>query len=144
MSMRGRILAAAIAAVLTSTCAAAPDAPTSLAAGRWSSDSGVCLTVADICDLVAGCGHGQFPPPTVNRDGTFTVAGTYRIEAGPVRIEPAPPAAFAGVLAGGTLTLTVTPADSSIRPATYVLRPAGGSGRCAVPCLSRCPRSVRV
>src|ERR1700722_376449 len=66
----------------------------SLATGRWTGD-GACLSVADTgCNLAVGCGHGQFPRPTVSADGTFEVDGTYRIEAGPISIDPAPPAHF--------------------------------------------------
>jgi hypothetical protein len=90
---------------------------------------------AATCDLVAGCGHGQFPSPTVRADGTFDVDGTYRIEVGPISINPAPPATFSGVVNGQTLTVTVTPRDPSIRPATYVLRPTSGTGTCTVPCV---------
>jgi hypothetical protein len=87
------------------------------------------------CDLVVGCGHGQFPPPAVHADGTFEVDGTYRIEVGPISINPAPPATFSGVLKGQTLTLSVTPGDRSAPPASYVLHLTDGAGRCAVPCL---------
>jgi hypothetical protein len=94
------------------------------------------LSVTDQeCDLVAGCGHGRFPPPAVQSDGTFVVDGTYRIEVGPVSIDPPPPATFSGVLDGDTLTLRVTPVAASPPPAAYVLRMTSGSGRCAVPCL---------
>ncbi len=89
----------------------------------------------DGCDLVVGCGHGQFLPPVVRADGTFEVNGTYRIEAGPVSINPAPPAMFSGVLRGHTLTLSVTPSDPSLRPASYVLQLTNASGKCAVPCV---------
>jgi hypothetical protein len=135
VSSPGRIFAAAIACSMTMTCTAAPTEPASLAGSRWTGDSGVCLSVAEQSDFVAGCGHGRFPAPAVDRNGTFTVSGTYRIEVGPISIEPARPATFSGVLVGNTLTLTVTPADSSMRSATYVLRPASSSGRCAVPCV---------
>jgi len=94
----------------------------------------VCLLV-DGCDLVVGCGHGQFPPPVVHADGTFEVNGTYRIEVGPITISPAPPAMFSGVLRGQTLTLSVTPGDPSLRPASYVLQLTNASGKCAVPCV---------
>jgi hypothetical protein len=60
-----------------------------LANGRWTGD-GACLSVADSgCNLAVGCGHGQFPRPTIRADGTFDVDGTYRIEAGPISIDPA-------------------------------------------------------
>jgi len=87
------------------------------------------------CDLVVGCGHGQFSRPTVHPDGTFAADGTYRIEAGPISINPAPPAKFSGVLTANTLTVSVVPSDTSLRPASYTLRLTNGSGRCAVPCL---------
>ena len=103
--------------------------------GRWAGD-GACLSVgADGCDLVVGCGHGQFPSPVVHSDGTFEVNGTYRIEVGPISINPAPPAMFSGVLKGQTLTLSVTPSDPSLRPASYVLQLTNGTGKCAVPCV---------
>jgi hypothetical protein len=89
----------------------------------------------DGCDLVVGCGHGQFPSPVLHPDGTFEVHGTYRIEVGPISINPAPPATFSGILSGQTLTLSVTPSDPSLRPASYVLQLTNGTGKCAVPCL---------
>jgi len=106
-----------------------------LPAGRWTGDGG-CLSVAvDGCDLVVGCGHGQFAQPDVHGDGTFEVNGTYRIEAGPISINPSPPATFSGVLKGQTLTLSVMPSDPSLRPASYVLQLTNSTGKCAVPCL---------
>jgi hypothetical protein len=118
-------------------CAKTPTQPrdTTLPTGRWTGD-GACLFVArDGCDLVIGCGHGQFPPPVAQADGTFEVDGTYRIEVGPISINPAPPAMFSGVLKGHTLTLSVTPSDPSLRAASYVLRLTNASGTCAVPCV---------
>ena len=108
---------------------------TTLAVGRWTGD-GACLSVAvDGCDLVVGCGHGQFAQPDVHADGTFAVSGTYRIEAGPISVNPAPPATFSGVLTGQTLTLSVIPDDPSLRPASYVLRLTNDAGKCALPCV---------
>ncbi|HEV3063292.1 MAG TPA: hypothetical protein VGY48_33915 [Vicinamibacterales bacterium] len=118
-------------------CAETPTQPpdTTLLTGGWTGD-GACLSVAaGGCDLVVGCGHGQFPLPAVRSDGTFEVNGTYRIEVGPVSINPAPPAMFSGVLAGQTLTLSVTPSDPSLRPASYVLQLTNDTRKCAVPCV---------
>jgi hypothetical protein len=132
-----RFVAAALLSLLTAACTHTPTQPrdTTLPTGQWTGD-GACLSVAvGGCDLVVGCGHGQFAQPDVHADGTFTVSGTYRIEAGPVSIDPAPPATFAGVLSGQTLTLSVAPSDSSQRPASYVLRLTNGIGKCAVPCV---------
>jgi hypothetical protein len=89
----------------------------------------------DGCDLVVGCGHGQFAQPDVHADGTFAVSGTYRIEVGPISINPAPTATFSGVLSGQTLTLSVAPSDPSPRPASYVLQLTNGTGKCSVPCV---------
>jgi len=122
---------------LAAACAETPTQPrdTTLPTGGWTGD-GACLSVAaDGCDLVAGCGHGQFPLPVVHSEGTFEVNGTYRIEAGPISINPAPPALFSGVLTGQTLTLGVTPSDPSLRPASYVLQLTNDTRKCAVPCV---------
>lgn len=109
--------------------------PELLSPGRWS-DGGACLSVSDQgCDLVVGCGHGQFPRPNVGRDGSFAIAGTYRIEAGPIGINPAPPAQFFGAVAGDTLTITVIPTAASLNPASYKLQRTNVIGRCVVPCL---------
>jgi len=91
--------------------------------------------VADAgCNLVVGCGHGQFARPSLESNGTFDVDGTYRIEAGPISIDPAPPAHFSGKLTGSTLALSVVPTASGLPPASYTLSPAS-PGSCTVPCL---------
>jgi hypothetical protein len=129
-------VAATLAAVATA-CARTPSEPnSSLPVGRWSTANGACLSVADDqCDLVAGCGHGRFPSPALSRDGTFTAIGTYRVEVGPISLDPPPPATFSGVLSNGTLTLTVMPSDARVSPGTLIFRLTNNSGRCAVPCL---------
>jgi len=128
-------IAASVVCALAAGCARTPSEPSRLPIGQWSG-GGACLSVADQgCDFVAGCGHGRFPAPEVARDGTFTVVGTYRIEAGPIGLDPPPPATFSGVLTGSTLALTIAPADTPARPMSYVLRLTGGSGRCGVLCL---------
>jgi hypothetical protein len=128
--------------VLLGACSAetpAQPAATMLSAGTWTGNG--CLSVAtDGCDLVVGCGHGRFSVPTVRADGTFDVEGTYRVEAGPVSIDPAPPATFSGVVRGQTLTLTVTPHDASGRPTAnalqFVLQFTGAASRgCVTACV---------
>jgi len=115
-------------------CSRNPAAPTEgpLATGRWTGD-GACLSVADTCDLTVGCGHGRFPRPTVRSDGTFDVDGTYRIEAGPISLDPPPPAHFSGALNGSRLTVRVTPSGSP-PPASYSMTPTTAGG-CTVPCV---------
>lgn len=104
-----------------------------LASGRWTGD-GACLSVADSgCNLAVGCGHGQFPRPVIRADGTFDVDGTYRIEVGPISIEPAPPAHFSGIVTGSHVTLTVMP-SGSLPAATYSMTPTT-AGPCPIPCV---------
>ena len=104
-----------------------------LAAGRWIGD-GACLSVAGSgCDLAVGCGHGQFAQPILRADGTFDVDGTYRIEVGPISIEPAPPAHFSGVVTRSHLTLNVVP-SGSLPPAAYSMTQTT-AGRCPIPCV---------
>ena len=131
-----RIVAATLVCLLATGCTGTPTQPLdTLPKGRWTGD-GACLSVAvEGCDLVIGCGHGQFAQPDVHADGTFAVSGTYRIEVGPISINPAPTATFSGVLSGQTLTLSVAPSDPSLRSASYVLQLTNGTGKCAVPCV---------
>jgi hypothetical protein len=105
-----------------------------LAIGRWTGD-GACLAVADAgCNLAVGCGHGQFPRPNVRADGTFDVEGTYRIEAGPVSIDPAPPAHFSGSVVGSQMKLTVVPTIASLPPMSFSMSPTT-AGTCPIPCV---------
>ena len=116
-------------------CNRNPAGPTAgpLATGRWAGD-GACLSVADTaCNIAVGCGHGQFPRPTIRADSTFDVDGTYRIEVGPISIEPAPPAHFSGVVTGSRLTLNVTPSGSFPR-ASYSMT-LTTAGTCSIPCV---------
>jgi hypothetical protein len=121
---------------VASACQGNPSGPNGgpLAAGRWTGD-GACLSVTNAgCNLAVGCGHGQFPRPTLRADGTFDVEGTYRIEVGPVSIEPAPPAHFSGSAIGSRLMLTVVPTGASQPPATYSMTPTT-AGTCPIPCV---------
>jgi hypothetical protein len=132
-----RVVTVGLFCLLVDGCTKTPTqtGDTALPTGGWTGD-GACLSVTLAgCDLVVGCGHGQFPPPVVRADGTFEVDGTYRVEAGPITINPAPPAIFSGLLRGRTLMLSVAPIDQSPRPASYVLQLTHASGKCAVPCV---------
>lgn len=116
-------------------CHRSPTEPaeTMLANGRWTGE-GACLSVTDAgCNLVIGCGHGQFPRPAIRGDGTFDADGTYRIEAGPVSIDPAPAAHFSGTIVGTALTVKVVP-SGSLPPASGTMR-SDVPGPCTVPCV---------
>jgi hypothetical protein len=133
-----KLVKALFVAACAAACTGSPTAPQSgrLATGRWSSAAaGQCMTVTESsCDLVVGCGHGVFPRPTLASDGTFEVDGSYRVEVGPISIDPPPPAHFSGSVTGSQLTLTVKPA--SLPVATYALMLSDtNTGKCSVPCL---------
>ena len=131
-----RLVAVGLVCLASGTCAGTPTQPdTTLRPSQWTGNPGCLSVTVDGCDFVVGCGHGQFPQPVVHADGGFQVNGTYRVEAGPISTNPAPPAIFSGTVKGETLTLTVTPSDRSVPPATYVLHLTNAPGKCAVPCL---------
>lgn len=130
--MRGPLFALLVSACASAACHS-PTEP-DLATGRWIGD-GACLAVAaSECNLVVGCGHGQFPRPVLQSNGTFEIDGTYRIEAGPIGVDPAPPAHFSGTLIGSTLLITVVPTAKGLLPASYTLSPTS-AGSCTVPCV---------
>jgi hypothetical protein len=121
---------------LVFSCGGNPAGPNGapLATGQWAGD-GACLLVTDSgCNLVVGCGHGQFPRPALRADGTFDIEGTYRIEVGPISIEPAPPAHFSGSVVGSRLMLHVVPTGASLPPASYSMTPTE-AGSCQILCL---------
>jgi hypothetical protein len=108
-------IAAALLVITTLACNGSPTEPraTTLSTGTWSKD-GTCLIVNEsTCTLHAGCGHGQFSRPLMLSGGTFEVDGTYRVEVGPVSIDPPPPARFSGSISGSQLTLTVVPSTGT-------------------------------
>jgi hypothetical protein len=128
-------LVALVAISFLLACSRNPAAPAEapLAIGQWTGD-GACLAVTESsCNLVVGCGHGQFPRPSVRSDGTFDVDGTYRIEVGPISIEPAPPAHFSGSVSGSRMTLNVAPSTGSSL-SSYSIR-LTGNGFCSVRCV---------
>jgi hypothetical protein len=69
----------------------------------------------------------------IRADGTFDIDGTYRIEVGPISIEPAPLAHFSGVVRGSQLTLHVVP-SGSLPAASYSITPTT-AGTCPIPCV---------
>jgi hypothetical protein len=129
-----RMLAAVLVSSAPLACGSSAVGPGgTLPDGRWTGD-GACLAVAESgCDLVAGCGHGQFPKPVLRPDGSFDVEGTYRIEVGPVSTDPPPPARFSGSWTDSTLRLTVVP-TAPLPTASYSLR-RNAAGTCVVPCV---------
>src|SRR5438445_6987664 len=130
--MRRPLIVLVVCAALS--CSGNPNAPGGpLGDGIWGG-GGACVTVADTCTMTSGCAHGQFPRPTLRDDGTFDVDGTYRIEIGPVSINPAPPAHFSGSVAGSRLTLTVVPSGGSLQPTSYSMTPTT-PGTCPIPCV---------
>jgi hypothetical protein len=70
----------------------------------------------------------------IRADGTFDVDGTYRIEVGPISIEPAPPAHFSGSISSSRLILTVVPTAGSLQLASYSMTPTS-VGTCPIPCV---------
>ena len=115
-------IAAAIVMFSIVACNGSPTEPraTTLSTGTWS-NQGTCLIVNEsTCVLHAGCGHGEFQRPVTLTNAAFEADGTYRIEVGPISVDPAPPAHFSGSVTGHLLTLTVVPSKDA-PPASYVL-----------------------
>ena len=124
-----------VACALLLACHDSPTRPDEgLATGRWTGE-GACLAVTETgCNLAVGCGHGQFPRPIIRPDGTFDVDRTYRLEVGPISINPAPPAHFSGSVNGSRFMLTVVPTGASLPPASYSMTRTS-TGACPIPCV---------
>lgn len=135
---------AATMALLLATCGGSPTDPTrnpvntlggetkTLETGKWSGEN-VCLSVESAeCQLLSGCWRGHFAKPTIQSNGTFSIDGTFRFEAGPTTNENPPAAHYTGSISGNTLTLTVQPATGA--PLTYQVT-LTGSGSCPSLCV---------
>jgi hypothetical protein len=131
--MRHTVVAAALL-VLILGCGGSPTSPSSGVQGVpiESPVLAACLNVTEAAvDLYAGCWHGRFARPQLV-NGAFSIDGTFRFEAGPVKDESIN-ARFTGSVTGDTLTLNVQPTDPSSQPVTYVM--GLGEGRCLQLCV---------
>jgi hypothetical protein len=109
------IVAAAMS--LSATCSS--DAPISplpkdrLAAGTWGGENAGLLLDETLAHVHVGCTYGDFAAPVeLDNAGRFNVSGSYLLRAYPVAVGPTMPAQFAGVVSGGSLTLSVAVNDT--------------------------------
>jgi hypothetical protein len=108
------ILTAALS--LSATCRSDPVSPapnSRLAAGTWGGENSGLILDDMIGHVHVGCTYGDFTAPvTLDEARRFSVNGSYLLRAFPVAVGPTMPAQFAGVVAGGTLTLSVAVNDT--------------------------------
>lgn len=136
-----RVVLTAIAAVLTAACAGTtttPAAPNRTVEGQWGGISVSLVVTPTGGTVVYDCAHGDIIAPLVlDASGGFDVPGTFvRERGGPVRDNDVPdvrPARYAGRIAGGMMSLTVTRSDSAITVGSFRLERAS-QGR-VVKCL---------
>jgi len=121
-----------LAAAAAFACGSAPTAPSSLAPGTWGGDH-VSMTIASAAThLEFDCAHGDIPGVfSLNAVGQYSLDGTYvREHGGPIRVGEPPdthPAAYAGVVVGNQMTLTIRLADTQeLIPALTLTRGAAG------------------
>jgi hypothetical protein len=118
---------------IASGLACGPTRPSgAIALGAWAGDH-VSLTVGEAGAIVEfDCAHGTLDGQLrLDQNGAFNVAGTFVREGGPVRLDPPPliiPARYAGVVEGGSMTLTVTTTDQPQLIGPYSLK-LGGTPR---------------
>lgn len=115
--MRSRTVLAA--AVLAASCGGATGPTTLLGPGVWGGERANLIVGPDSVRAEFDCASGRLDAPvTLDAQGRFDVAGTYRFEAGPV-FAPVP-ARWTGSVAivrgGSQVTLTVTVLDPKADP----------------------------
>ena len=108
------ILTAALS--LSATCRSDPVSPapnSKLAVGTWGGENAGLILDDLLGHVHVGCTYGDFTAPVMLDDaGRFSVSGSYLLRAYPVAVGPTMPAQFAGVVTGGTLTLSVAVNDT--------------------------------
>ena len=113
---------AVVAAGAASTTAIATSDGT-LAVGTWGGDTAGMIVQDTAVHLHVGCTFGDVAGRiAVDANGSFDVAGSYRLRAYPIAIGPTLPARFVGHLDGTTLAVSVT-VDDTIQHRTVVLGP---------------------
>jgi hypothetical protein len=85
-----------------------------IAEGTWGADGAGLIVQQGAAHLHIGCTYGDFALPVVlDRDGRFSVAGSYLLRAYPVAVGPSLPASFSGVVRGKVLTVGVVVNDTT-------------------------------
>lgn len=108
---------ALVVLVGVSGCGGGPAGPSPVSTGTWGGDHVVMTVAAASSHLEFDCAHGEIPAALVaDSSGRFTIGGTYvRERGGPIRPGETPdshPAAYAGSVVDGRMTLTVRLADT--------------------------------
>jgi len=135
--IRHGVLTGALLAAISLGCAVASPVKEGALTGSWGGlHIGLELT-AKSGTLEYDCAHGTIDGPVVpDREGRFEAAGTHTAEHhGPIREgeqSTSRPARYRGTVAGDTLTLTVTLADSKEEIGTFTL------SRGAAPRITHC------
>ena len=140
--LRTRLTVAAVALLLAAACAersVEPSAGGHVANGTWGGENAAFIATDTVTHVHVGCTFGDLPAKVVlDRDGRFTVHGSYVLRAYPIYIGPRLPAQFSGQVVGRTLTFAVTVNDTvnktlvSLGPVTVVLDRQPNMGPCPV------------
>lgn len=133
-----------IALVVSAAChdngaSAPPTGDLRLALGTWGGDNAAVLATDTVTHVHVGCTFGDMPPRVMlDKDGRFTIDGTFVLRAYPVLIGPTLPAQFSGRVSGRTLTFAVAVNDTvakkvvSLGPVTVELDRTPNMGPCPI------------
>ena len=126
-----------LAVVASYSCGDSTTGPSRLPAGVWGGDHVSMAVGESSTHLELDCAHGDIPAVlTVDRQGQFSVAGTYvREHGGPIRQDEMldrRPAIYSGVV-GSTMNLTIRLSDTNESVGVFTLV-SGSLGR-VVKCL---------
>lgn len=138
--LSGLCLAFAVNAACSDSGASGP-APTDgrLALGTWGGDNAAVIATDSVTHVHVGCTFGDMPPRVMlDKDGRFTIDGTFVLRAYPVLVGPTLPAQFSGRVNGRTLTFAVAVNDTvakkvvSLGPVTVELDRTPNMGPCPI------------
>lgn len=110
-----------------------------LALGTWGGNDAGVIVSDSLTHVHIGCTYGDIAGRvTLDSAGRFSVAGSYLLRAYPVAVGPTMPARFNGIVAGASLTFTVTVTDTvtnmitTVGPATVVIGQEPQMGPCPI------------
>ena len=135
----GALVGGATLAIACSERAVGPAAGSRLPLGTWGGANAAFIATDTVTHVHVGCTFGDIAANVaLDKDGRFTMSGSYVLRAYPIYIGPRLPARFSGQVVGKTLTFSVAVNDTvnkttvSLGPVSVVLDKQPNMGPCPV------------
>lgn len=135
----GALVGGAALAIACTERAVEPTTASRLALGTWGGENAAFIATDTVTHIHVGCTFGDIAANVaLDKDGRFSVSGSYVLRAYPIYLGPRLPAQFSGQVRGKTLSFSVAVNDTvnktlvSLGPVSVVLDKQPNMGPCPV------------